>query len=164
MKYPRKIISGGQSGADLGGLRAGKALGLETGGWMPLGCNTENGTRPSYLTTYGMTECPHPGYPARTWCNVSDSDATIVFGKLDEPGSALTVKFCNESNRHFMHVPMPDVPPALWSNLDMMERADVIRRWVRRHRIKILNVAGNRESTNPGIGKFTHDLLVRAFR
>jgi hypothetical protein len=32
-----KVISGGQSGADLGGLRAAKVLGIQTGGSMPKG-------------------------------------------------------------------------------------------------------------------------------
>jgi hypothetical protein len=32
--WPAKIISGGQSGADLGALRASEALGIATGGAM----------------------------------------------------------------------------------------------------------------------------------
>jgi hypothetical protein len=32
-----RLISGGQTGADQGGLRAARAAGIETGGWAPLG-------------------------------------------------------------------------------------------------------------------------------
>ena len=38
---PSKIISGGQTGADMGGLLAAKDLGIRTGGWMPKGWLTE---------------------------------------------------------------------------------------------------------------------------
>ena len=38
-----RIISGGQTGADQGGLRAGAALGLDTGGWIPFGFRTDTG-------------------------------------------------------------------------------------------------------------------------
>lgn len=44
----RWIISGGQTGADQGGLDAGKALGLKTGGLMPKGWRTEAGPRPGH--------------------------------------------------------------------------------------------------------------------
>ncbi|MFZ8324119.1 YpsA SLOG family protein, partial [Staphylococcus aureus] len=39
----KKVISGGQTGADQAGLRAGKAAGLETGGMVPKGCLTDDG-------------------------------------------------------------------------------------------------------------------------
>lgn len=39
----RKIISGGQTGADQGGLRAGRLLHLETGGTAPHNWMTEQG-------------------------------------------------------------------------------------------------------------------------
>jgi hypothetical protein len=41
-----KIISGGQTGSDQGGLEAGQKLGLETGGWIPKGWLTEIGANP----------------------------------------------------------------------------------------------------------------------
>lgn len=41
----KKIISGFQSGSDIGGIKAGKTFGLETGGWMPKGFLTENGLK-----------------------------------------------------------------------------------------------------------------------
>jgi hypothetical protein len=41
-----KVISGGQRGADQAGWRAARALGIPTGGWMPLEFRTENGACP----------------------------------------------------------------------------------------------------------------------
>jgi hypothetical protein len=37
------VISGGQTGADQGGLRATRACGIPTGGWAPRGWLTEAG-------------------------------------------------------------------------------------------------------------------------
>lgn len=38
-----KIVSGGQTGADQGGLEAAEELGIPTGGWAPAGYYTEQG-------------------------------------------------------------------------------------------------------------------------
>lgn len=44
------VLSGGQTGADLGGLRAARACGIPTGGWAPRGWLTEVG----WLVEYGL--------------------------------------------------------------------------------------------------------------
>ncbi|KKL28978.1 hypothetical protein LCGC14_2369790, partial [marine sediment metagenome] len=75
-----KVISGGQTGADQGGLEAGKELGLETGGTAPLGWKTEDGPQPELLKGFGLRECTQPGYPVRTRRNVLTSDGTVIFG------------------------------------------------------------------------------------
>ena len=49
----KKIISGFQTGADIGGILAAKRLGLETGGTMPKGFRTEDGPRPEFAELYG---------------------------------------------------------------------------------------------------------------
>ena len=41
-----KIVSGGQTGVDRGGLEAAIALGLPYGGWVPKGLIAEDGTVP----------------------------------------------------------------------------------------------------------------------
>ena len=38
-----KILSGGQTGVDLGALKAAKKAGITTGGCLPKGCKTEDG-------------------------------------------------------------------------------------------------------------------------
>src|SRR5579871_6832314 len=76
---PIKIISGGQRGADVAGLRAGKALGLMTGGCLPAGCLTLDGPKPQYLEVYGCHEHILSDYPPRTRENVRNADATVRF-------------------------------------------------------------------------------------
>lgn len=40
-----KVISGGQTGADVGGVLAARLHHIKTGGWMPKGWKTLNGAR-----------------------------------------------------------------------------------------------------------------------
>ena len=42
-----KIVSGGQTGVDLGALKAAKISGVNTGGCLPKGCKIESGSDPS---------------------------------------------------------------------------------------------------------------------
>lgn len=58
-----KITSGGQTGADQGGLRAGKALGLHTGSWMPRGFITLDGPCPDLATEFAIQTHRSTKYP-----------------------------------------------------------------------------------------------------
>lgn len=144
-----RIISGGQSGADQGGLAAGIIIGIPTGGWAPHGWRTERGSRPA-LASFGLKEYSTPGYPARTEANVIEGDATVVFyrGEL-ERGSQLTVKLAAKYGK-----PCCPVPLDLFDDREAAYK--VVRPWLLnlsdqgRTRLT-LNVAGNRESVAPGI-------------
>ena len=88
----RKIISGGQTGADRGGLDAAKALGLEMGGWCPAGRRAEDGRIPAH---YPLTETVTREYKDRTVRNLVMADATLVctYGPPGK-GSSLTIREC----------------------------------------------------------------------
>ena len=143
-----KIISGGQTGADQGGLEAGKELGLETGGWAPYGWKTEDGPNKPLLEAYGLKMCLKEGYPARTRKNVEDSDLTVLFGRMDSPGSKLTSKLCIALDKHFAVNPLPNM----------------LRTLIKKYDVDVLNVAGNRESRSPGLQTYVRRTLVEALR
>lgn len=143
------IISGGQTGADQGGLFAAKELGITTGGMAPKGWRTEAGSAP-WLEEYGLVEHSSDNYRLRTEANVKAADGTVIFGKRSIGGN-LTEEFCRLHDK-----------PWIWIS-DVTVRA-MLPLWIRRYSIKILNVAGNRESKNPGIGQFTKDFLIKALR
>jgi len=50
------IVSGGQTGADIAGLRAARALDIPTTGFMPKGWTTERGPKPEYAQKFGLLE------------------------------------------------------------------------------------------------------------
>lgn len=145
----RKIISGGQTGADQGGLVAGKKLLLETGGTAPYNWMTDEGPFLELESHFGLVAGPYDRavYPIRTKRNVEDSDGTVLFGRMSSPGSKMTIRFCKDFGKP--HIVNPN--------------ARVLKRFVEINNIEVLNVAGNRESKNPGIAGSTTNLIVEAF-
>jgi hypothetical protein len=148
-----KIISGGQTGADFGGLLAAKQYGIPTGGMIPNGFLTENGFQPE-LAELGLVETKSDKYPQRTFDNVKNSDATIRFARnFQSAGEKLTLKAIHQYNKPYFDVDFDDSDPV-----------DQVVNWIKEHNIQILNVAGNRESKAPGIQKFTEEYLVKVFK
>lgn len=141
-----KIISGGQTGADQAALDAALKLNIETGGWCPRGCLTEDGPNYDLIKVYKLKETSSDKYPQRTYFNVRDSDGTIrVANDLQSPGQKLTLKAINFYNKPY---------------IDIKLNEDVeISKWLKDNDIRTLNVAGNRESKCPGIYKYVFDLL-----
>ena len=152
-----KIISGGQTGADLGGLEAGKELlfdGITTGGTAPKGWITEDGPQKELLSSYGLVECTKKGYPPRTLKNVLNSDATVIIGNIHSAGSALTKKYCIENCKPWIHL--------LYNESLTFENASLLANFIEDNEVKILNVAGNCESNNKGIQNYTKLVVTSA--
>ena len=135
-----KVISGGQSGADQAGWRAAHAHGIPTGGYMPLGYLTENGPRPDFAEMYGAVELPSDSYRERTRANVRDSDGTLWMGDYHSPGGRATLDACRLQGKPYLIAYAGVTTPG------------EVRGWIVEKGVCTLNVAGNRESTSPGIG------------
>ena len=144
-----KIISGGQTGADQGGLEGAFLCGIPTGGEAPKYYRTNIGNNPVLLKDkYKLTESPHYTYPPRTEVNVLQSDGTVWFGNVHSPGGKLTKRLTLKHHRAWIENPVN--PEDLFA-------------WRMQHGIEILNVAGNREETNPGIYAKVRDFIKGAF-
>jgi hypothetical protein len=154
----RKIISGGQTGADIGALLAARALGIETGGIAARGWLTENGPQESLLRSFDLNECEEEGYPARTRQNIALSDATLLAGPYESGGSKLTYDVAMQTNKPLFHVDYPA------DKDDDKRRISEFRQWLEHHDVRTLNVAGNRESQSPGIAEFTRNFLLHALQ
>ena len=150
----KKIISGGQTGADSGGLAAGIALNIQTGGWAPKGWKRQGGAAP-WLAGMGLRE--HTGgYGPRTDQNAQDSDGTFWLGDSSSPGGGRTMKAVRAYSKPVFKV--------LWSQRDNAAKRAEFRRWLEEYAIETLNVAGNREEKQSGIAQATHDFIVKALR
>ncbi len=136
--FPEQIVSGGQTGVDRGALDAAIALGISHGGWCPRGRLAEDGTIP---TRYELRETRSVKYSFRTRQNVIDSCGTLILclGPL-RGGTDLTYRLARRSAKPCLVVDLSEQP----------DPGDV-RRWMRSHAVRILNVAGPRESSCPGI-------------
>lgn len=137
----RRIISGGQTGADRAGLDVALELGLEAGGYCPRGRRAEDGIIPE---KYPLTELPTPSYPPRTAANVRAADATLIFtlGAPDR-GTALTLRIAAQAKKPVLTLDL--------SELGDHAAAERLTGWLALEKPEILNVAGSRESKAPGL-------------
>ncbi|MGM9508816.1 YpsA SLOG family protein [Larkinella sp. GY13] len=124
-----KLISGGQTGVDQIGLEVARSLGIPTGGTAPKGYKTETGPNLE-LIAFGLVESHSASYPVRTRQNVLDSDGTVVFGDPESGGTKLTIQ-----TAHQLRKPVLVNPTAF-----------EFREWLLNLEIRVLNVAGSRES------------------
>ncbi len=150
-----KVISGGQTGADQGGLDGAMATGVPVGGWCPQGRLSEAGPIPR---RYPLLECGAAAYPVRTRLNVRDADGTLVFTHgPPRGGTRLTWRLAVEMGK-----------PVKLVFLDQSQSVTETAEWLARHEVRVLNVAGPRESRSPGVRaqveRFVRELLEHARR
>jgi hypothetical protein len=146
----KRIVSGGQTGVDRGALEAALALGFPCGGWCPAGRKAEDGAIPS---RYPVAELSSADYAARTRQNVLDSDGTLIihFGELTG-GTLNTLRICETLGKPFLLIDA-DV-------LGAEEAAARAAAFVHRQSIGVLNVAGPRESGQPGAHRYAEQVIT----
>lgn len=144
----KKIVSGGQTGVDRGALLLARTIGLESGGWCPRNRRAEDGRIDA---DFPLQETPLHHYWQRTQWNVRDSDGTMLLhrGKISR-GTALTWRTTKELDK-----------PCCLVDMNQPVVASRILKWLDHFRIEILNVAGPRESENPGIQEQAFQMLGR---
>lgn len=175
-----KVVSGGQTGVDRAALDVAAEYGLACGGWCPRGRKAEDGPIPS---SYPLRETPSGTYAQRTEWNVRDSDATLIL-TMGEPtgGTELTRSLAEELGKPCLIVDLHqefaadepadgDRPSRSAGSVDqdaaplkrvqrVRLRTNAFQDWVNRHGVRVLNVAGPRQSTEPGV----YDLAVALLR
>jgi hypothetical protein len=151
----KQIISGGQTGVDQAALRVAKMLNIRTGGWIPKGWKTDEGPAPWLGTEFGLIETRSDKYPPRTKRNVEMANGTIILGHLDSPGCKLTAKYCKDAALDLLKIN---------HKMTLGEAVMKIQKFLRERPIFILNVAGNRESSYPGIGRWAETVLYEALK
>ena len=149
----QKIISGGQTGADRAGLDWAIKNGIPHGGYCPKGRRSEDGPIDA---KYQLQETASKEYPPRTELNVKNSDGTVIFSKTLSlgRGSALTSKLADRHGKPCLVLLFGEVEP----------EGERLYIFVEQYDIKVLNVAGSRESTSPGIHNFVEKVLDEAFK
>jgi hypothetical protein len=161
-----KIISGGQTGADQAGWRAAKATGLETGGWMPRGFKTEDGSHPEFAELYGAKEHESSEYIFRTEANVQDADVTLWFGNPNSQGGKVTYRCFRHLKETGPDPGIYDVRPGWMVILSLDEPWSLsveVAGYLHGMLHGTVNIAGNRESKAPGIGAWVEKYLTDVF-
>jgi len=146
------VISGGQIGADIAGLRAAKHVGLKTGGNMPNRFMALDGLHPEYAKLYGMVD-DSAGYKSRTFKNVGQSDATIRLAtNFSSRGELCTLNAIKRYDKPYYDVDMV--------NYNRYIGPDDIVDFIIYNQVTTLNIAGN---ANVELEKPIYELLVAVF-
>ncbi|HYK46775.1 MAG TPA: putative molybdenum carrier protein [Parafilimonas sp.] len=141
-----KIISGGQTGVDRAALDVALELHIECGGFCPKGRKSEDGMIPE---KYPLIETATEEYSERTRLNIKEADATFVLiDRQADKGALLTIELCKTHNKKLMEA-------------DLSGRVDdkQVVQWILNNKITILNIAGSRETSSPGIYEKAYRLL-----
>ncbi|MEL7499630.1 MAG: putative molybdenum carrier protein [Planctomycetota bacterium] len=156
-----KIVSGGQTGVDRGGLDAAIYLGIEHGGWCPRGRRAEDGRIPEM---YRLVEMPQRDYVARTEQNVIDSDGTLILYRDQlTGGTELTYKLSLKHSRPQLCIDLLLLrvdDDADQQAVTLQQARTKVLNFLQTKNIRTLNIAGPRESTSPGIQREAETFLV----
>ena len=144
----QKIVSGGQSGVDRGALDAAIDSHFPHGGWCPRGRLAEDGP---IDRRYQLAETESAQYAVRTERNVVDSDATLILAAgVLSGGTLLTQQLAQQHDK-----------PLLVVDLKLPLDVQQVRQFVGKHDVRVLNVAGPRESSSPGISAQAAEFVAR---
>ncbi len=150
-----RIISGGQTGVDRAALDATLEAEFPSGGWCPKGRTAEDGPIPD---RYPVVESDSPEYADRTERNVFDSEGTLILTRGEPTGGTAYTIACAEAHGR----------PYLLLDYDINADPDMVVEWAETYEIEVLNVAGPRESTLPGVYedtlRFLRDVIARIVR
>ncbi len=145
-----RIVSGGQTGVDRAALDIAIALGIEHGGWCPLGRKAEDGVIDS---RYQLIETRSADYRTRTRKNVEAADGTLIINRGSLlGGSALTRQFAAACHK-----------PCLIVDPTAPEAVELCRQWIQENHIQTLNIAGPRVSKDSAIYELGYQFLLRLF-
>lgn len=145
------VISGGQTGVDRAALDVALLLQIPCGGWCPLGRLAEDGPIPN---RYPLCEAGSAKVELRTELNVIDSDGTLILSVgTPTDGTDFTIACAKRYKKPHLVIDLADLPaPA------------ECRTWFEAHEIRVLNVAGPRESHRPGfVYRVAFDFLNLVF-
>ena len=143
-----KIISGGQTGADQGGLYGARDAGIPTGWFAPYNFLTEKGNADWLATKFGLVDS-NVGYKERTKLNVGAADITLWFGSCSgSAGYWATRNAAMKLGKRFKEV----------KDMDSKDLAS----WI--DQFKVVNVAGHRESHCPGLCQSTRERIKVALK
>ncbi|QEH34684.1 Putative molybdenum carrier [Aquisphaera giovannonii] len=144
----KKVITGGQTGAEQAGWAAARRAGIETGGYMPRGFLTESGPAPRLGSLYGAIEFPFED-PLRVRGNLRRADALFWFGDPESPEAREAFAACRELGK-----PSLPIDPAFTPTRDAAS-------WLEAFEVETLVVSGDRASASPGLASRVESFLGR---
>lgn len=146
----RKVVTGGEAGAEQAAWAAARRAGVATGGYMPAGYRTEAGPAPRLGALHGAVEFPLDD-ARRLRANLRRADGLLWLGDADSPAAAEALAACRELSRPFLAANPRFAPPE--------EAAD----WLLVFEIETLVASGPPASRDPEIAAIVSAYLDRVF-
>lgn len=145
-----QIISGGETGVDIGALVGASKAGANTGGVASRDYMTEKGPQaPALKASFGLISHPSHIEADRIFENIKKADATAIFAtSLNCPEIDLPTRFCQKLNKEYIVID-PFSPEAAEHLLDFALKA----------KPDCLNITGNKESQSAGIALVTSKII-----
>jgi hypothetical protein len=130
----KKIISGGQAGADRAALDAAIWLGIEHGGWASKGRLAEDGPIPE---KYRLLEMRSGNETQRIEQNVLDSDGTLIITHGALSGDCADArKMAMKHKKPWFHADLNRLPT--------FQASIIVEDWIAKEGIETLNITGSR--------------------
>lgn len=150
----RKIISGGQTGADRAAFDFALENGIEISGFVPKNRMAEDGEISAKYPNLLETRAKNP--VRRTELNVKYSDATLILshGKLTG-GSKKTLQLAKKHLKPVLHID--------FAEMSLEEAVGKTKDWLKSINCQELNLAGARASKDDKIYEKTRVFLEKLF-
>jgi hypothetical protein len=105
-----------------------------------------------------LVELRTSSYPARTKRNIEKSDGTVIFSLecVLSGGTKLTLKLANELGKPVLHIYRKE---RILNPDSVRLQIQGLTYFLRSNKIEVLNVAGPRESKEPGVYAWTLNML-----
>lgn len=183
-----RIVSGGQTGADIAALRAARAFNekhktelIKTGGSCPTRFMTVDGPN-AELAVFGLVPLQENGtslveqYRTRSMMNIQNSDATLAFRFKSSAGTDCSISYATTKNWSMLKnekIRNGDAPDTNFKPIIVITYLGSstwglipkVRAFLIRHKVRTLNVCGNRDKKNESeIQDFLEILFTNLFK
>jgi len=151
----KKIVSGGQTGADRAALDFAIDNDLDYGGFVPSGRIAEDGVIPARYAH--LTEAATSDPDERTRLNVLSSDGTILITHGPPAGgSDQTKELAHSLSKPLLHIDL--------ANESVADAAERAAEWLALTGCQTLNIAGPRASVDKDIYSAVNEFLRALFK
>lgn len=145
----RKIISGGQSGAEKAALDTAIKFNLAHGGSLIFG---KKSGQDSFSEVYQLNDIDIENCSKKIEQNIIDSDATLIISHGVLIGlSLMTQKIASRLNKSWCHIDLME--------MDEFEGAVILHDFINSNEIEVLNVAGSNTSQDPFIYRSVKSII-----
>jgi len=144
------IISGGQAGAQRAALDFAILHSIPHGGWCGKGRVALDGPLPE---KYQLKETPTDSFLERTEYNVTTADATVVFTFAPK---------ATEGSQKALTISKKMKKPSIHLHKGILAVSEKLATFIEKHHVRRLNVAGSRETKEPGMYDWVTDTLEKA--